>query len=352
MNKKILTAVLGIFILVAGIVIGTTLIKEDQDIREKAAPATVAYISPTNQNSEVGSNFSYYIKMDSGGNQISGVDLRLKFDPNTIQIVSLEKGANATNFDTTVSSTYDNTAGTIKYIIYSLDRTKAINGTGLDILKVNAKSKAGSTLGAYTLSFDSLTAASGITETQNIITTMTPGSVTLTAINNSSNSNSNNSSSAGDPNSCGGTCGSNYNCAMNYFCYQGFCRSPLCKEDSDCDCKVATTATPKVIAKATIKPTLKPTIAPKGGTETMSTDTPAPTLNSSYIDGNLDDEVVVDEPEVNKSFDIKLIGLIAGILTGMVLLYKGIKAMKKDQNNPPPTQTEPKTFDDTIQNPQ
>jgi hypothetical protein len=40
----------------------------------------------------------------------------------------------------------------------------------------------------------------------------------------------------GQPNSCGGTCGSNYNCQGNLFCYQGVCRNPACAEKTDCNC--------------------------------------------------------------------------------------------------------------------
>lgn len=45
----------------------------------------------------------------------------------------------------------------------------------------------------------------------------------------------------GSPNSCGGTCGSNYNCQANFFCYEGRCRNPLCKTEADCQCNSSTT---------------------------------------------------------------------------------------------------------------
>lgn len=49
----------------------------------------------------------------------------------------------------------------------------------------------------------------------------------------------------GEPNSCGGTCGSNYNCASGYFCYQGFCRESRCPTEEDCTCdEVAQAPTP------------------------------------------------------------------------------------------------------------
>ena len=51
---------------------------------------------------------------------------------------------------------------------------------------------------------------------------------------------------SGEPNSCGGTCGSNYNCQGGYFCFNGFCRNPICANDSDCSCD-ATPTVPAVL---------------------------------------------------------------------------------------------------------
>jgi hypothetical protein len=68
----------------------------------------------------------------------------------------------------------------------------------------------------------------------------------------------------GEPNYCGGTCGSNYNCQAGYFCYiesgkkSGFCRNPICSGESDCNCKSAPTA-PPVLGTTTT------TVLPKTG---------------------------------------------------------------------------------------
>lgn len=65
----------------------------------------------------------------------------------------------------------------------------------------------------------------------------------------------------GPPNSCGGTCGSHNNCQAGLFCYQGFCRNPLCKETKDCKC-TASAPTPKpttTVVKLTPAPSPSPT---------------------------------------------------------------------------------------------
>jgi len=41
---------------------------------------------------------------------------------------------------------------------------------------------------------------------------------------------------SGAPNSCGGTCGSDINCASDLFCYNGYCRNPSCSGETDCAC--------------------------------------------------------------------------------------------------------------------
>jgi len=58
-----------------------------------------------------------------------------------------------------------------------------------------------------------------------------------------------------EPNSCNGTCGSNYNCKGEYFCYQGFCRNPACPNDKSCVCATLT---------STKTPTLKLSPTPSG----------------------------------------------------------------------------------------
>jgi hypothetical protein len=45
------------------------------------------------------------------------------------------------------------------------------------------------------------------------------------------------------PNSCNGTCGSNYNCNGDLYCYNGYCRDADCPTETDCSCGTAATAT-------------------------------------------------------------------------------------------------------------
>lgn len=104
-----------------------------------------------------------------------------------------------------------------------------------------------------------------------------------------------NEKAQGEPNSCGGTCGSNYNCKANLFCYtegggtQGYCRNPICSTDSNCVCDSPTpTVSTKPTLKSTIKPTSTSTSEPKGGSQTyvptvIITISPTPTIEPEEI---------------------------------------------------------------------
>ena len=58
------------------------------------------------------------------------------------------------------------------------------------------------------------------------------------------------STPTGEPNFCGGTCGSNTNCQGNLFCYiengqtSGFCRNPSCPGAGNCGCSVTSVPSP------------------------------------------------------------------------------------------------------------
>jgi len=56
------------------------------------------------------------------------------------------------------------------------------------------------------------------------------------------------------PNSCGGTCGSNFNCKSDLVCYNGLCRNPSCSSSANCVCSgtsaPGTSGTPPAAAPA------------------------------------------------------------------------------------------------------
>jgi hypothetical protein len=107
----------------------------------------------------------------------------------------------------------------------------------------------------------------------------------------------------GEPNSCNGTCGSNYNCKGDYFCYQGFCRNPDCPNDKSCVCAVNPTLT------STKTPTPKISLTP---TEEI----PSPTESSTATATITAQPTVVAQSGNNLTFWflVATIGLLAVII--------------------------------------
>lgn len=63
----------------------------------------------------------------------------------------------------------------------------------------------------------------------------------------------------GEPNSCGGTCGSNINCGNGLYCYNGYCRNPSCPSDTDCNCGASTPTPTSTATTTTYSSTTTPT---------------------------------------------------------------------------------------------
>jgi len=182
MNKtKIILIILGILVLIGGVAAGLILVKNNQDIREKAAPATTMYITPASQSKVAGSSFTFSVNIDTSTNAVTGVDIRINFDPKAIQINSLQKGGGASNLDQTIVNSFDNTGGSLSYAIFTLNSSKAISGSSIEVLRVNATVKPSASAGNYNISFNVATAASASQEGQNILISKTPAMLTVTS---------------------------------------------------------------------------------------------------------------------------------------------------------------------------
>ena len=152
----------------------------------------------------------------------------------------------------------------------------------------------------------------------------------------------------GEPNSCGGTCGSNYNCKANLYCYQGFCRNPICSTESDCDCSVTATTAPTNKPVATLKSgaTIKKTATPKSTAKGSPKATPNYTGGMTLIDKPTDltrDDSDVQNEEVapENMFLTRYAMFIVGgfIVFAIIAIIYAIK-QKRNTNIPhitPPT---------------
>lgn len=139
----------------------------------------------------------------------------------------------------------------------------------------------------------------------------------------------------GEANSCGGTCGSNYNCKANLYCYQGYCRNPICSTDTDCDC---TSATASPTPKATIKAgaTIKATTTAKGSAKATPTYTSGITnyLNNDDSEGS---ETQTEAKAPENMFWAKYAIYIFGLFVIVVIstIYYAVKKNKEPKDDMP-----------------
>lgn len=183
-NKGIIFGIIGIVVLVLSLIAGIFLVKQNQDFREKAAPATSLYITPSSQTKSPSDSFTVKVMMDTGANLVTGIDLRLSFETNNIEVTSISKGAAVTNLDTTITNNVNNSQGKIAFAIFTLDAAKAVTGTGLEALIINGKIKDSAINGSSIISFEPATSASGSNEGVNIITGTTPGTIIINSAEN------------------------------------------------------------------------------------------------------------------------------------------------------------------------
>ena len=180
-TAKISLSVVGLLVLFGGLIAGVFLVRRQQEIREKAAPATSLSISPPTQSKNPGQTLNFSVRMDTGENQVTGLDIRLSFDPSAIEIVSIQQGSGILNLNQQFISNSDNTAGQIAYSTYTAEKTKAVQGTGLEVLNISASVKTDALAGSYTLSFLPSTAVAGLSEGQNVLTGTTPAIISVLA---------------------------------------------------------------------------------------------------------------------------------------------------------------------------
>lgn len=131
----------------------------------------------------------------------------------------------------------------------------------------------------------------------------------------------------GEPNFCGGTCGSNYNCQANLFCHEGFCRNPICAEKTDCVCSSPTTT-----AKATISPssTTKPSQTPIA---TVSA-TPQVTKNPTpSIEPIAETQTEKQEDEYQNRFFAEYALYLFGLFVLIVILSIYLTVRSNHKNN-------------------
>jgi hypothetical protein len=342
----------GIFFLTAVVLTVSIFIKNQQSISKQAAAATTLSISPSSQSLHTGHTADFSVVMNTGTNQVTGIDLILNFNPSVLQVNSITRGNGLGGLNNEITKNIDNAAGTVSYVVFTLDRNQAITGSALEVLKVNAEVKSNASIGTSSITFDGSTAISAINETQSALTSTVPGNINIesspTASPVPTNSPSPSPAPTAEPNYCGGTCGSNTNCQSGLFCYQGYCRNPSCSTNVSCVC-----------TNPTNQPTQRPSMSPTPRNSSSPVPTPEvitykednssndPTPNNFWEDRGsnesqeeLEESSPVVEPLSESTADNFLPWIIGSLIAAGVTLVTIIILVLKDKgffhrNRPP-----------------
>lgn len=291
-----------------------------------AGGGPIIYFDPNSATLKKGDNLQVVVKVDTG-NPIFGADATVVFSSADLEVKSVANGDTPNNFS---NFTYGQSDGRLEihgFMSYPASKTGVI-----DLAKITFSAKKDS--GTGQISF----LCSGGGETQ-VLNTNGENIFSCSGIGNQLNITYTGSGTSGDspyppgysePNQCGGTCGSNYNCAAPLFCYNGFCKNTECKDDLTCGCKATPTPVP------TKKPTPKP--APKGGA------TPEVVVLSEFTPLPSSTPLGLSTPEAPATsnqaggIDLKRVGIVAGavilaLAIIIMLLSRGKKGPPKI--NPP-----------------
>jgi len=178
-KTKIVLSIIGIVVLAVGIVAGTYLVRESQDIREKAAPSTTLSFFPTVVTKNPGQTFSLTINADTGSNKITGIDIEISYDPSAIQLTQMKGTTSIAPLSSIIKNgVIDNTAGKARFVAYTAVKTDAISGS-LDILDVSGNILSGVASGQFPITFTATTTVSAVDEGQNVVISSTPATITV-----------------------------------------------------------------------------------------------------------------------------------------------------------------------------
>ncbi len=167
--KKIITIIVLLFLTIA---VGITvyLVKQRQDLQNHAAPSTTLSLQTDNAAPQVDQQFTTTVKIDTGGNTVTAVELHITYDGTKLQGVSITKDASLSQ--ELVAGVINN--GTASITVGS-SPTTPIQGTGtVAVLVFKALSP-----GTAQIGFADNTQAAGVGEQGNVLQSKIPVNITI-----------------------------------------------------------------------------------------------------------------------------------------------------------------------------
>ena len=178
LNKKTIGLILGVVLLLSGVGFGVFLVGQNQDFRERAAPASSITLNADNTVVSVGDTFTVSAVLDTSENQVVASELYFTFDPDVLEAVDAVAGDFFPNPEV-VGPSINNETGRVDFVLFVLPGTDPQSGTGsLVDLTFRAKSLGNSIIA---LSPDSIVGATG-EGAQNVLISTTPVEIAVTGV--------------------------------------------------------------------------------------------------------------------------------------------------------------------------
>ncbi len=190
MDKKTIGIILGIIgfvVLAGGIFAGVFLVSKNQDIREKAAPATTLSLFPATQNKAVGESFALTVNANSGENKITGIDIEVTFNPAVVQMNQMSATSAISKLSTVIKNgEINNTTGKARFVAFTASKDNAVSGS-LDIITLSGTIISSAAQGASQLTFSQSSTVAATDEGVNVIINSIPATITVVSSNGNSN---------------------------------------------------------------------------------------------------------------------------------------------------------------------
>lgn len=294
-----------------------------------AAAAPRLYLDPSSTTVAKDSEFEINLAIDVEGDSVFGADAVLTYPGGDIGFKSLVGGG----FFPSVSYAND-VAGRIEIHAFFPNLYESKSGSGtVATIKFTAKKETGTGTISFVCSGSGADSQILNTNGENILSCGTLNQSNLAySAKGTGGIEESPPPAVGEPNKCGGTCGSNYNCQPEFFCYQGFCRNPACQTDTDCVCATTTPAPkPKITKAATSAPQVIE----------LTEYTPPPAAEEAEKEKA---PPVKPRKGIFAGLQVKDIAIGAGglfLLITIIVAVKKLAGRRKPPQGPPPISTHP-----------
>ncbi len=174
MGKKKIVAIVVLFLILAGLGAGLYLMRQQQDLREKAAPATTISIKKPAKTILVGESFDVTVEVDTSTNVLSGTELEINFDKEKLTLASFSP---STLLPVELAKAQiNNTAGSATISLGAQPANPPQGKGTIATLKFEAKAA-----GNAAITFGPNTKAAGTSEATNVIIAKNPATITIIA---------------------------------------------------------------------------------------------------------------------------------------------------------------------------